>query len=388
MLMEKIHAINPQRILWCCKEHEVSVEQLAKAIGISRATLERTVQGKDALTVNQLQKMADYFNRGLLFFLEHTPVNEVKIHSAQFRTISNQKPELSVKLKTLVERIERQRQVYIGLLENLGGDVAKMWYPDNLDPGIDNIKQVASIVRKWLGLVEGVDFLQLRRAVEDKGIMVFVSNGYNGQWQIARTSPVRGFSLCFEHYPVIAIKKQNTDGPQAFTLMHELAHLLLHRDSFIDDDEDLNRYQGKEKVANELAGHVLVPDNFLYQVDLADFPINDVAAYDNYLKRYSRLWCVSPEVILRRLLDEGKIEKTYYQHYRKYKQSIPFVEREGRGSRKYRFKEPVRMFGEPFVRTVLDALHNQQISLAKASTYLDNLKIKDIHKLEEIHAHF
>jgi hypothetical protein len=44
------------------------------------------------------------------------------------------------------------------------------------------------------------------------------------------------------------------------------------------------------------------------------------------------------------------------------------------------------MFGEPFVRTVLDALSAKHISLAKASTYLDNLKIKDVHQLEGAYA--
>ena len=35
-----------------------------------------------------------------------------------------------------------------------------------------------------------------------------------------------------------------------------------------------------------------------------------------------------------------------------------------------------------FVRSVLDALAARQISLAKASSYLDGLKIADLHKLE------
>jgi len=59
---------------------------------------------------------------------------------------------------------------------------------------------------------------------------------------------------------------------------------------------------------------------------------------------------------------------------------------EGGGGSRYRYKEPLRMFGESFVRTVLDALHSQQITLARASTYLDNLKIKDLRRLEETHA--
>jgi hypothetical protein len=35
------------------------------------------------------------------------------------------------------------------------------------------------------------------------------------------------------------------------------------------------------------------------------------------------------------------------------------------------------------VRTVLDALSARHITLAKASSYLDNLKIKDLHLLEQ-----
>ncbi len=382
--MEKAHAINPHRIAWCCDEQGLTIEQLAKDVGIALATLERAIDGEDALSINQLRNIAAYFNRGMLFFLEHEPVNETKVHSPQFRTLSNQKPELSPKLKALVERVEHQRQVYISLLEDLGEDTGNNWYPDILQLDANRVKQAAASVREWLGLTDGNDFWQIRRIVENKGILAFVSNGYNGQWQIAKENPIRGFSLYFDIFPVIVIKKQSSEGPQAFTLMHELAHLLLHRESFIDDEADFYSYQGKERVANEFAGNVLVPDNYLAQVDTASFPTDDVTAYDNYLKEYRKRWCVSGEVILRRLLDEGLLPQERYQAYRDYKAALPIPE--GGGGARYRYKEPLRMFGESFVRTVLDALHSQQITLARASTYLDNLKIKDLRRLEETHA--
>ncbi|SEH55241.1 hypothetical protein BAZSYMB_V2SCAFFOLD00054_4 [Bathymodiolus azoricus thioautotrophic gill symbiont] len=41
------------------------------------------------------------------------------------------------------------------------------------------------------------------------------------------------------------------------------------------------------------------------------------------------------------------------------------------------------MFGRPFVYAVFDSLHNQKITLAKASTYLDNIKISDVRQLEQ-----
>jgi Zn-dependent peptidase ImmA (M78 family) len=44
--------------------------------------------------------------------------------------------------------------------------------------------------------------------------------------------------------PIIAIKKQSK-GAMAFTLMHELAHLLLHKTSMLDNQADFYSYQGR-----------------------------------------------------------------------------------------------------------------------------------------------
>ena len=41
---------------------------------------------------------------------------------------------------------------------------------------------------------------------------------------------------------------------------------------------------------------------------------------------------------------------------------------------------------DPWSFTVLDALSARHITLAKASSYLDNLKIKDLHLLERYYA--
>ena len=387
-VMEKIYAINPQRIAWCCEERELEITQLSQELGVALTTLERVMGGEDALSINQLQKIADYFNRGLLFFFEPGPVHAEQLYSPQFRTLSNQKTDLSPKLAALIERMERQRQVYLSLREDLGKKSNATWYPEQLILDAGNIKQKAAKTRLWLKLEDKKNsLLEIRQAVEAKGILVFISNGYNGPWQIAKKSQVRGFSLYYPTFPIIAIKKQNIEGPQAFTLMHELAHLLLHRESAIDYEEDFSSYQGKEQVANQFAGNVLLPDAFLKQVDLNNFPQGNVVAYELYLKTFCDRWCVSAEVILRRLLDDGRFPQESYQEYRRWKQNLPEPKADKKISRKYRYREPDKIFGQPFVQTVFDALDNKQITLARASTYLDNLNIKDLRKLEESYVH-
>ena len=58
------------------------------------------------MTFIQLRKIADYL-RGVLFFLEPDPVDEARVQTAQFRTLANQKPELSNKLKALIKCVEK-----------------------------------------------------------------------------------------------------------------------------------------------------------------------------------------------------------------------------------------------------------------------------------------
>ena len=382
--MKKI-AINPHRLQWCMNTSEIDISGLSTSINIAMQTLEHAMTNQAVLSINQLEKIANFFKRSLLFFLDPNEVKEEKIYSHQFRTINNQKPIHSTKLRALIERIEKQRHVYLGLMEDLDEPVQSDWMPE-FKLTTKDIKQSSANVRRWLNLPIKYDFDCLRQAVENKGIMVFVSNGYNGKWQIDKNEPVRGFSLYYDILPVIVIKKQVSKGAQAFTLMHELAHLLLHKESAIDNEEDFYNYQGKEKDANEFAGTLLIPDSFLRKIQIDNLLNLEVEKYDGYLADFKNQWCVSVEAILVRLLIDKKISQQHYQDYKNFKDTqskIVIKSKADKIPRTYRHREPVNMFGRAFVYAVFDSLHNQHITLAKASTYLDNLKISDMRQLEQ-----
>ena len=376
--MERIQSINSERIAWCCADHGITPIDLALELKISEVSIERMMAGQDGVTFNQLRKIAEYFGRGILFFLEQEPVDEAQVHTAQFRTLANQKPELSAKLKALIERVEKQREVYLSLCEDLNDTGRIGFRPPDLQG--KSPRDAAHIARQWLGLSDQNSFDTYRKAVETRNILVFRSNGYNGKWQIAKENPIIGFSLYYTTCPVIVIKKQDSVARQSFTLMHELGHLLLHKISSIDDEHDLQSPKGKELAANAFAGHLLVPDAFLARIRDAERP-DDVSQYDEWLEQPRKEWGVSGEVILRRLLDAGRLPSDRYTAYRQWRVQLAVVSKDG-GSRMYRNREPKHVFGDTFVRTVLDALDGRYITLAKASTYLDNLKINDLHQLE------
>ncbi|WP_256677591.1 ImmA/IrrE family metallo-endopeptidase, partial [Pseudomonas sp. ST1] len=381
-IMERIQSINLARIDWCCADHGMTRDELAREIDIAPASFAKVMAGEAGLTFNQLRKLAAFLGRGTLFFMDPGPVNEAKVHSPQFRTLSNQKPELSHRLKLLIERVERQRAVFLALREELDPAEVVRFSPPDL-AGL-TIPAAASCVREWLGLSDRNYFDSYRQAIEARGLLVFRSNGYNGQWQIAKENPILGFSLYEPECPVIVVKKQDVDTRQCFTLMHELGHILLHRASSIDDEGDLYSADGEEREANAFAGHLLVPDRFLLSIRDNERPA-DVAEFDDWLQPQRRTWGVSGEMILRRLMDAGRLPNAAYAAYRQWSQQRVIPEKEG-GSREHRNREPRHIFGDGYVRTVLEAMNARRITLAKASSYLDNLKISDLHKLERFYA--
>lgn len=278
--------------------------------------------------------------------------------------------------------MEKQREVYLSLLEERDESERVRFTPPELEG--KTVSEKALIVRKWLGLHDVNDFDSYRAALETVGILVFRSNGYSGKWQIPKENPILGFTLYDPDCPVIVIKKQFSERRQTFTLMHELGHLILHKSSSIDDEHDLQSHKGREQEANAFAGHLLVPDVFLGTISDAERP-DEVSQFDEWLERPCKDLGVSCEVILRRLLDAGRLPEREYSAFRQWQATLVLPQRDG-GSRQYRHREPVHVFGDTFVRTVLDALNNRQITISKASNYLDSIKIKDLHSLERYYA--
>jgi Zn-dependent peptidase ImmA (M78 family)/transcriptional regulator with XRE-family HTH domain len=381
--MERIQSVNAARIAWCCADHGITPRELAAALSISPDTMSSIMAGELGPSFQQLSKIAQHFGRGVLFFLEPGPVDAGTVHTPQFRTLTSQKPELSARLKALIERVERQRDVFLSLREDLDTDSLPLFRPPDLQ-GCEP-KPAAHLARAWLKLGQGPQtFESYRQAVEARGILVFRASGYAGKWQIAKESPILGFALYDDNCPVIVVKKQHTDTQLSFTLMHELGHLLLHKASSIDDDTDMHAQHSAEREANAFAGHLLVPSTALTTVDDSTRP-HEVFELDVWLKALRKQLAVSTEVILRRLMDEGRLNVGVYAAYRQWRAAQPAPEEDG-GSRKWRPREPKHLFGDRYVRTVLDALDSRHITLAKASDCLDSLKIKDIRELERFYA--
>ena len=131
--MAHITSISPERIAWCCHQLDITPDELATQVGLPAERF--TVQGlhNPGLTFTQLSEVAKFLGRGVLFFTESSaPVATDRASAAQFRTFENNPPELSLHIKQLVERVRRQRQIHLHLIEDLEDEAWPMFEPPAL----------------------------------------------------------------------------------------------------------------------------------------------------------------------------------------------------------------------------------------------------------------
>ena len=380
-LVDTIDGINTDRIDWLCQDRGITRDDLSKKIGIGKSTIAKLFEVKGGLTFNQLKKIADYFDQGVLFLLEPTPIVEEHVRTPAFRTLMNQKPDVSHVVKSIIRRSEAQRELFLSLREQLDSPVARFSPPDFA--ANQDVRAKALAVRQWLNLGAASKFDDYRSALEAQGILVFRSNGYAGKWQMPKQSRVLGFSLYFETCPLIFVRKLEPEVRQTFTLMHELGHVLLQRASFIDDEDDVDVRHSldAEGAANRFAGNVLVSDEHLQSVSDAQRP-EAATGYFDWLGDLRRKIGVSTDVILYRLVEAQRLPRAKLDEYYATRSTASADADASHGARLYRHREPKHIFGNEFVRTVVDALSSRQITLTRASRYLDGLKLDDLHKLE------
>ena len=379
--MKELFAVNPSRLTWCLHDFGLAIDELCHSVGISERTIKIALAGQAAISFSQLEKLAAFFGRGVLFFIDPSAVAEDRIHTPQFRTIQNRKPHIIPELRKLIERAEWQREVYLSIL-NEAHDLESASFELPNYQGM-SAKQAGIRARTWLGLegrqAQTID--SYRDALERKGILVFRAQGYAGNWHWGAESPILGFSLFFGQFPVIVLRRAAWETQQAFTLMHELGHLILHRVGSIDGAEDFRSHEKYEAEANQFAGHLLVPDEFLERIDEAQHPAQ-VSGLERWVSVVSRDGGVSTDVVLIRLIDAGRLAQSEYEDYREWREQTGNHPVPSGGNRQYRHREPIHILGDRYVRTVLGALSERRITIPKASSFLDNLKLNDLHELE------
>lgn len=148
-----------------------------------------------------------------------------------------------------------------------------------------------------------------RQRTEELGVAVFAF--------ALNVGDVRGASLWQQHAPPAVLLNSSDSIPaQTFTLIHELGHLMVHGVGGSLCDPSQRNVGRRERLANQLAAEVLVPEDWL-RSEVAEIP--EGLSYREWPQRERTrlrdIFNVSNAVIGIRLEDIGLVEDSGYRPF-------------------------------------------------------------------------
>ncbi len=370
-----------------------TVEDAAKkaAVDPARVAAWEDPAGDDRPTMNQLRTLAKAFRQPLsVFYLSQPPRGMPVMHD--FRRLPGEVAQVySPVLRLEIMSAYRRRTVALSLLEELGQSAPKFTHRVSLDDGPE---LAGGMAREILGVSyeqakqwrdERKAYNGWRRAIEATGVLVFQAVGIG-------VGEMRGFSIAEDTLPVIAVNKKDRVHGRTFSLLHEFIHLLLHESGLCDFDEDALRPPAENRIeifCNHAAGAALVPREQLLRepIVVARGEGSHHQWSDQELSALGRIYGVSREVMLRRLLISGRTSRDYYGR-RHAAFMDQYRQEEGERAPPENFKrnmpqEAVSNYGEAFTSLVVDTYHQDRIPLSDAAQYL-GVRAKHLPHVERL----
>ncbi|WP_286278788.1 XRE family transcriptional regulator [Naasia aerilata] len=372
-------------LVWARETARLSVESAAQRLHVGAAELEAWEHGQAGLTVAKLQNMADLYRRPLAaFFLSERPDVPERVRDFRRPWRAGQYPE-SPNLAAEIRRAEAQRENVLEILDLRDEAPSGMWRTPAAEHDMESYARVMldehALVKRPGPSGKPTDwFFYWSSALEEVGVLVVTATR-------VPSAEADGFSIAFDPVPVIAVNGGTHFNRRIFTLLHEYAHLLANTSALCDLHEDSRTPRDVDRLeveCNRIAAEILVPS-----AKFATRPIVTQASknQENWplatLREEARVWGVSPEVILRKLVTHQRASKSFYDAWRDARSeddrySSGSDARANGGGDGLRTK--VRNLGKGYVRSVVGALSEGYLTTYETSNML-NAKVDQIPKM-------
>lgn len=312
--------MNPEILSWARETAGLDLETAARKIGLNPA---RGVSGADRLAAIEhgesnpsaalLQRIAAQYQRPLLtFYMPKVPAAaEV---GQDFRTLPDEGNPSNVLLATLLRDVKARQSLVRDMLEDddevsevaLVGSAHRIRQPAALAAAIVDAIGFDRTEFRAAGSVNAA-FGYLRSLVEAQGVFVMLA-GDCGHWSTAiEVSVFRGFAIADPLAPFIVVNDQDAKSAWSFTLLHELAHLLLGEGGVSGGPPE-----GEiEKLCNDAAAIVL-----LDRAEVANFRLDGTAADVRQIDALANQARISRSMVAYQLYQAGRIDLARWEGFR------------------------------------------------------------------------
>lgn len=382
MRSEPVVGIQPDVIRWARQSIGLSLSDVALRLKRPVEDIEAWEAGDAFPSYPQLEKLAyQIYKRPMAVFFLPSPPEEVS-PVREFRTLPTD--DLQALAADTHLHIRRAHAFQLSLKELFGTRNPSehcIWQVLSLSRARSVVEQAAA-VRGYLGIAleeqirwqdEDHALKKWRKAIEDKGVFIFKESFVQ--------KDISGFCLVDSEFPIVYLNNSTTKTRQIFSLLHELAHLLLSVSGLSKFDQRyIERLPDEEKqierFCNAIAAEILIPSSD-FQMQSRQFPANVEHATEQQFSDLARRYGVSREAVLRRFLDQDRVTAAFYEQKAKVWAA---QQRKGAGGDWYASQNVY--LSDRFAREVVSRHYKNQLSIEQAADML-GIKPKNFAGLEQ-----
>lgn len=382
MKSKPVTGVQPEVMRWARQSIGLSVSDVALRMKRSIDDIESWETGNASPSYSQLEKLAyQIYKRPLAVFFLPAPPEEVS-PAREFRTLPAE--DLQTLAADTHLHIRRAHAYQLALRELFGTRNPSehcIWQKLSLSRA-NSIEEQAAAVRSYLGILledqvrwqdEDHALKEWRKAIEDKGVFIFKESFVQ--------KDISGFCLVDSQFPVVYLNNSTTKTRQTFSLLHELAHLLLSVNGLSKFDQRyVDRLPDQEKkieqFCNAIAAEILIPSHD-FQMQAKQFPANIERTSEQQFSDLAARYGVSREAVLRRFLDQDRVSIAFYEQ-----KARTWVAQQKKGAGGDWYASQNAYLSDRFAKEVVSRHYKNQLSIEQAADLL-GIKPKNFAGLEQ-----
>lgn len=377
--------VHPATLRWAREDIGLPLAEAAKKLSKSIEEITAWESGEKSIGLSNARKLADRYKISLpVLYLKNIPEEWQQEKPKDFRRPETQEP-YSYPLCSAI-RDARERQAW--MREYLKSENEKPLDWLGSFSGKKNIKHIADWIVQWLD-IDRQKIAALKNdtqalshwieKIEAKRIIVS-ANDTHAAHKIDH-SEYSGLVLYDNYSPLILLNPADSPARRVFTLVHELAHLLLDDSSSVSQinfRQEATNYDPIETMCNRVASRVLINDGYIQtQWNDSDNPETTIQALASNLKISHSAIAVKLKAL--GFIDQAMLDMLLDQYKRLY---LKGLENRPSGGRTVPDKQVLDRCGKLLTQTVLTAYEQGSVNATEIYDIL-GLKLKYLSKLSD-----